>query len=397
MFRFYNQYLSTTKYVDDNGFLHCVANVMCPGVLAYGRQELLDMGVQIPDNISDTVIYLYVDNKELFDANSIGSLSGMPICDGHYWQTPIDDENRIGNLCGNPKIKDQYLQADMLITNNNSVNDIKENLYNMVSAGYICDIDWIPGIYMGKNYHGIQKNIRYNHVALLKNNEQGRCGYNIRILNKEDQQKGKDMTDYTSVRVKPGVIVRVLNEDLDIMNQVVDDMSDKSSADAKQDTSDLTSGGLDDVLQRLEDANQISSLKRERDTLAGKIQELQEQLSAAINPDDIGKMADEMMNEKQDAMTIMNAYGVKVKDELRGLYGKKLKAFVINSIGKKKIDIEKDSEDFINGCYEVYKTGMMKQEKVAGATLINSIQQTMAQAHMRTNKELINKMYGKGA
>lgn len=52
-----------------------------------------------------------------------------------------------------------------------------------LSCGYRCDYDWTPGIWKGKPYDAIQRNIRGNHVALV---QKGRMGSDVSVLDHSD-------------------------------------------------------------------------------------------------------------------------------------------------------------------------------------------------------------------
>jgi hypothetical protein len=49
-----------------------------------------------------------------------------------------------------------------------------------LSCGYTCDVDHTPGTYNGEKYDAIQKNIRYNHVALGAK-DFGRAGSEVKL------------------------------------------------------------------------------------------------------------------------------------------------------------------------------------------------------------------------
>lgn len=53
-----------------------------------------------------------------------------------------------------------------------------------VSCGYTCDIDETPGVFNGESYDVVQRNIRYNHVALV---DRGRAGPQVRLRLDDDQ------------------------------------------------------------------------------------------------------------------------------------------------------------------------------------------------------------------
>ena len=61
----------------------------------------------------------------------------------------------------------------LVVTRADSVKAVEDGTARSLSCGYTCDIEWTSGNWMGMDYDCIQRNIKYNHVALVPT---GRAG-----------------------------------------------------------------------------------------------------------------------------------------------------------------------------------------------------------------------------
>ena len=77
--------------------------------------------------------------------------------------------------------KDGTIYDDLKIFSENLKNLI-ENGKKELSMGYFCDYELVEGVYNGVEYQAIQRNIRFNHVALV---EEGRMGADVRVMDKK--------------------------------------------------------------------------------------------------------------------------------------------------------------------------------------------------------------------
>jgi hypothetical protein len=113
--------------------------------------------------------------EEVFDENSLNTLRLKPITNNHPKDlVTIDNVKKyeIGTT-GDSVYKDSYaVSVPISIRDEKSINDIK-NGKRALSCGYIADLDFTPGNWMGVPYDAIQRNIRYNHVAIV---DKGRAG-----------------------------------------------------------------------------------------------------------------------------------------------------------------------------------------------------------------------------
>lgn len=115
---------------------------------------------------------------EVFDAESLRSYQGKPIIITHDAGL-VDKDNvsreQIGTILTEGYRSGNDVRADIVIHDTDEMKDcgLKE-----LSLGYNLDLDETPGIWNGMPYDAIQRNIRINHLALVR---EARAGEQARL------------------------------------------------------------------------------------------------------------------------------------------------------------------------------------------------------------------------
>lgn len=105
---------------------------------------------------------------EVFDPESLVSYQGKPIIITHDAGL-IDkrnvDKEQIGTILTKGYEDGDDVRADIVIHNTDAM---KESHLRELSVGYNLDLDEKPGTWNGQHYDAIQRNIRVNHLALVR-------------------------------------------------------------------------------------------------------------------------------------------------------------------------------------------------------------------------------------
>lgn len=125
---------------------------------------------------------------EVFDRDSLNSYKGKPVVITHDAGLITKDnvaENQIGTILSEGKRDGDDVRADIVIHDTDAMKDCK---FKELSLGYNLDLDETPGIWNGQRYDAIQRNIRINHLALVR---EARAGEQARL--NLDSRDGKSI------------------------------------------------------------------------------------------------------------------------------------------------------------------------------------------------------------
>ncbi len=158
------------------GYLECYSPVSRIGVFDYINPDgSIRRELRLPE--------------EVFKSDSMDSLKLKPVTNEHppgdlaMLNAQTIKEFQVGNIGETVVPESTFLMASYIIQDQKSVLDIEQRRKNEISLGYRCDLEEGSGVYNGEAYTHIQRNIRYNHLALVP---RGRAGEDVRI----DEQKG---------------------------------------------------------------------------------------------------------------------------------------------------------------------------------------------------------------
>lgn len=178
-------------------------------------------GLRVPAFLTRTGVFTYYRNgqpvrelrppEEVFSRESLDSLRDAPVTDDHPWNAPgqkVTPENtrelRRGHVSGHVRADSDKISAALVIDDAELIRAIEGRKRTEVSCGYRCDTDHTPGVFEGQPYDRVQRNIRYNHVAIVKH---GRAGSDIKLrLDSEDDviaERDDSADDHTDAPFNP--------------------------------------------------------------------------------------------------------------------------------------------------------------------------------------------------
>ncbi len=161
----------------------------------------------------------YRPPEEAFSEDSLASLMGKPITLGHKAMVTASNAAEvapIGTVLSAGRKDGGNIRADIVIYDLPTAD-------RELSCGYRPDLDETPGITLeGEHYDAIQRNIRYNHVAVVT---KGRAG--VSRLNMDgDQLPEKEPKQMVKVRLNSGIEYEVPAEVEAAVKQMRQDTAD---------------------------------------------------------------------------------------------------------------------------------------------------------------------------
>ena len=116
--------------------------------------------------------------SEVFDRASLASYKAKPIIISH--DAGLVDKNNVHEASVGTILSEGYrdgsdVRAKIVI---HDTDEMKRSGFKELSLGYNLDLDETPGIYNGEHYDAIQRNIRINHLALVR---EARAGDQARL------------------------------------------------------------------------------------------------------------------------------------------------------------------------------------------------------------------------
>ena len=177
--RYDNYAITATK--TDEGFIKDAPIIGRTGILEYR-------------NVDGTIRREYRPPEEAFNADSLASIRGKPITLGHHgWVSSANyrEAKPVGTVISDGRQDGSNIRADVVIYSLDT--DDRE-----LSCGYQTELEETSGVTPeGEHYDAIQRNIVYNHLAIVP---RGRAG-NAR-LNMDGEQIFETEVDQMSEKLK---------------------------------------------------------------------------------------------------------------------------------------------------------------------------------------------------
>lgn len=340
----------------NEGFLRGRAIVTSIGVFTYKRADgTIQRELRLPE--------------EVFAENTLNSMKLKPVTLNHPSELVTSDNAKslqVGSLGDNPSWTKEWhdrnwqevtdginCAVDMIITRKDAI-DAVLNGKQALSMGYTCDLDMAePGAtWCGIEYDFIQRNIRYNHCAIV---DSARAGDNARIELRADSEDavledivmlknkkndgGNDMLkkinldgiDYEAEET----VIRALNSE-----KVRADKAEKAEKDACEEKK-----AMDKKVSDLEDKNKelekrISALEAERDTAKEKADSAEKELESVKKTALDSKTIDAAVNAKLELLRNAEKAKVEVKADMSDMDIKK--AIITSAFPNAKFDGKDD-------------------------------------------------------
>lgn len=295
---------------------------------------------------------------EVFKPESMETLALKPFTNKHpdALLTSEDARNHMVGMTGEVvrKVDDKYLEVMCVITDAETIKEAMQGI-DQVSPGYVCELDFTPGEYMGEKYDAIQRNIRYNHLAKVK---KGRSGPEVRMRLDADDAAGIELNQE---KEKKRMKMKLNGKDYEVDDEIGAAMDAEIKNKARPVAEEM------DAAKKAKDKAEAKSdaLETENDKLTAKVDGLESELKkvkaerkdGGVDEIAIRKAAKERMRLER----IATAVGVEKFDEMSDLDLKKA-VIVIDSPEAK---LEGKTEDYVNARFDVTAENIDESDEAA--------------------------------
>lgn len=267
--------------------------------------------------------------EEAFSADSLNTLRGKPVTVGHPGLVNADNIPKakvIGAILTVGKQDGDNIRADLVIHNLNTSG-------RELSCGYKVDLDETPGEYNGVKYDAIQRNIRYNHVAVVP---RGRAG-SVARLNMdgegiyEDEEETKTMP---KIRLDSGLEYESAPEVIAEYNKL---KSDSAALQTKFDIAEAKADTLQADNKKLDE--QLKTIKKEH--------------ADGLN---------ESVKQRVSLLSVAEKHKIEKADEMTD---RQIKEAVITSVRGDAMELDKKSDEYVQAAFDLVKEDSTSREDIA--------------------------------
>ena len=289
-------------------------------------------GILLYRNADGTERREYRPPEEAFKADSLASLMGKPITIGHKAYVTAGNAAQVapvGSVLSAGRQDGNNIVADIVVYNLDT--DSRE-----LSCGYTLTLDETPGITPdGQRYDAVQRNIVYNHLAIVPQGRAGVARLNMdgeQVIDEEDNSKEDNkMAEMTKIRLDSGIEYECAPE----VKVEIEKMR-KDSADAKKEF---------DKLQAKFDALD-AELKKEQEGRKADAEKAKANFDGAIKA-------------RVELLKVAEAHKVVNADSMTDT---EIKMAVIKAVRGDAINLNGKSADYIEAAFDMAKADVKQHE-----------------------------------
>lgn len=344
-----SQWMTTPFERTNEGFLKGRAIVTSIGVFTYKRADgTIQRELRLPE--------------EVFSPLTLNSMKLKPVTLNHPTELVTSDNAdklQVGSLGDNPSWTKEWhdrnweevtdginCAIDMIVTKKDAVDAILNGKQSL-SMGYTCDLEMAqPGsTWCGVEYDFIQRNIRYNHCAIV---DSARAGDNAKIELRGDSEDAvlEDMVIKTDGGTKmlkkinlDGIeyeaeesVIKALNKE-----RARADQAESDACESKK-TADKKVADMEKKVTEME--KRISELEAERDAAKEKKDAAEAELEKVKSDSADPKRLDEAVKAKMELLHNAEKAKVEVKEDMSDMDIKK--AIITSQFPKANFDGKDD-------------------------------------------------------
>lgn len=272
----------------------------------------------------------YRPPDEAFNVDSLSSIKSKPVTMGHL--AMVNSKNAatvkpIGAVLSEGRQDGDNIVADVVV-----YTDLPADKREL-SCGYTVDLDETPGVTPdGQHYDAVQRNIRYNHLAVVAKGRAGNARFNLDSVGDQLNIK-EDSQNMVKVRLDNGI-------EYDVPQEVKVAFDEKNEA-LKQATKDkdIAVAAKDVAESKLADAEKAAQAAKE----------------------DAAKNFDEAVQARIDMLEVANKHGLK---DVAKLDNKEIMMNVVKKVHGDSISLNGKSDEYIQAIFDLTKDNTNKLDAI---------------------------------
>ena len=212
--------------------------------------------------------------EEVFHPDSLASMQGKPITIEHPGAGKVTSKDAhrvtVGTMLTAGRQDGDHVRTDIVIHSPDSIGERRE-----LSLGYTAKLDETPGEWNGQRYDAIQREIRVNHLSVVKRGRAGVARLNLDsdevlddFFNQQEQQtmtvkvKLDNGLEYDAAPEVSAELAK-LRADAAVAGQTLKAKEDSlSQAQAKIDTLQARVDGIADELKKAKEQGRVDAMNR---------------------------------------------------------------------------------------------------------------------------------------
>jgi len=313
----------------DEGYLIDTPNVARTGILEYRNDDgSIRRELRLPEDV--------------FHEDSLNSFKGKPITVDHpkglVGKSNVD-KYQVGTMLSSGRKDGDNAKVDIVIHQSDKIGDRRQ-----LSLGYNVDLEETPGEWNGQKYDAIQRNIRVNHLSVVKS---ARAGAQARLnMDSDEEPLLMELVKMPKIRLDSGIEYEAAPEVIVAV--------EKLRADSQ---------ALADVIKTKD--TELTTLKAAKDTLQARVDGLPAEIEKAR------KDAAELLANRAKLEVVATRFKIDSKDKTDD----EIKHAVIKTFNK-DFDPKDKSTDYVQACFDIafsnFKTDAMQSQRqsVNGAPVI---------------------------
>lgn len=329
--------------VTDEGYIRANAVVTRSGIFTYQNADgSVRKELRHPDDV--------------WEAESIESMELIPVTNGHPTEKLVKSDNAkrlaIGYTGETIKKEGDYVLSKMVITDSAGVDAIMKNGRKELSLGYTVDLEEEEGYYQGERYDARQRNIRYNHLAIV---DKARAGKEARIaLDADDAEEILQEVNSMAkrkIKIDDDTEVMVEESTASYIDRLQDDL--KNLRDERDRVAAKEKDARDE-LKRVEEEiamiqGKLDKTESERDSMKDQLSTVEKD-SKNMNSDseEFKKAVNDRVNLLKVAENYLSKNVVEKLDSMSNLDIKK----EIISVSRKSINLDGKSEIYVEAMFD---------------------------------------------